>query len=928
MLCLQIINVLLVLGLTNANDIANNKFKNGQKFIKTIIDAKIWSSLHYRSVYINEVEKISVETFRSNVSSITDKNMNRVLLAFVITLKCQCAHNIIEMLVSIFIEYCLEWSNGMICSESNKVLAEYWKHDIGMSLFKFLNDMIALIIDTIFQINEIIPTLKSNEPSFLKKLLSMQLYFSNLLKYTKNMEEKNGNNISTENNTIPELGDGKEHNDDDRFITDLDRVLYMISQMENLLNGFKIRNCYSGDINEFIQDDENNKNAEIETQQKLLTNLNLLVRSFYKEGSMALDINVDTMTKYNMYDAMLYNLLADPVAEDNVVIILDYTPTEEDFIKYLIKARVKYDIDKPDNEVVSIKNMFKQCIRTYDIEVHYNYASSVYGVLLKIIYEKLHEIIENIILNKEDTDKKPKFYKKYSDSLTELQTIIDLPIDAFGDINLLLTYGANQIDGAKAVVENRLKSLSHIILLPERVEYSLEEIVGLITDNKFQQFWWVFNTLHLVKIGKKSDYVYGTSLKLASTSFLKNNFYKLHYECETLKNIYYNFFRINLIIKSFKDSKSEDINMEITRDDNVFLKVHNYNQMLSDHLYELIEVWFKNENLKLGDDLFKILMTMFIRLKNTEYHIDVYNKSSNNEYKFEILNKNIDDLTRVGDYIMNLLDNYLIGKCVTVNNRRSNYSYFTKYSILSHDIHKCLLLFNIPTKQFREDKDYMILDYTEKSESINYLSEEWYVLLFFVEENQFINAQKLRLIIKYIHFNYNGYIIDMTGQRTLSKFTFSLNYLVEYASNFFKSIFCSMYFLLVIYYCENMKVIENKLVNQCLQKKILINDLTQLVELNFPNFCKPYIDFIMFMINILKQAKDTTKTVYYEIENLMLAEIEKLGVVNVKTTLRAIHKNTKMDDLPNQIKTIIKETGLMLETLHLYEIMYGKNPTP
>jgi len=913
-----------VLGLTKANDI-DNKFENGQKFIKTIIGAEIWSSLHYRSVYINEVEKISINTFLSNVEKITDKNMNKVLLAFVITLKCQCARNITNILVSIFIEYCHFPTFSFVCSGRNKGSAEYWEDEIGMSLFKTLKNMIVLTIDTIFQINEIIPILKSNEPSFLKNLLSMHLYCSNLLEYSKSMKAKKGNNMSTENNTSPELGDGKEHNNDDPLITNLDLVFYMISQIDNLLNGFEIRNCNSRDINNIIQDNKNNENYEIKKQEELLKDLNVLIQSFYKEGSMALDINKDTLVMYNVYDAMLYNLLADPIAADNAVIVLDYIPTEEDLIKYLVEARVKYDINKPDNEAVSIKDMFKQCIRTYDIEVHYNYALSVYGVLLKIIYEKLNEIIDNIKLNMNNKSKVPQVYKKYSDSLTALQTIIDLPIDAFGDINLLSTYGVNQIDGAKAVVKNRLKSLSHIILLPERVENSLEEIVKLITDKRFQQFWWVFNTLHLAETGKKSNYVYGTSLKLASTSIPRddfNYFYTLHYECETLKNIYYNFFRINLIIKSFKYSEPEDL--EITQDDSVFLKVHNYNQILSDHLSEFIEVWFENENLKLGDDLLKILMTMLIRLKNTKYHIDIYNRSSNYKYKLIILNKNIDDLERIGDYVMSLLDNYLIDKCKTVNNRESNYRYFTTNSILNHDIDNCILLFNIPIEQDREDKDYMILDNTEKSRSIKYLSEEWYTLLFFVEENQLIHSKRLKSIMEHIHFNFNGYVIDIIKQITLPKSTLSLNYLVEYVSNFFKSIFSSMYFLLVIFYCDNMVFIDKQLIKPYSIKDELINDLNNFKNLPFPNFCNPFIDSIIFMRENLEQATDYTRTVGREIKNLMLAEIEKLGVVNVETTLKVLEKKIKKDDLSYIcVKEIILETKNLMDALRMYKAMHN-----
>lgn len=665
---------------------------------------------------------------------------------------------------------------------------------------------------------------------------------------------------------------------------------------------------------------------------ELLEGLNGCIQSFYEEDSMALDINKDTMVKFNVYDAMLFNLLAGPVAAVNNVIDLDYLPTEEDFIKYLIRAKVKYNINKLDNEAVSIKDMFKQCIQTYDIEVHYNYELSVYGVLLKIIYGKLNKVIDDIISNMNNTSKSPQLYKIYSDSLTALQTIIiDLPIDAFGDINLLSTYGVYQIDGAKQVVENRLQSLSHIILLPEREEFSLVEIVKCITDKRFQQFWWVFNTLHLAETGKQSNYVYGTSLKLASTSIPRddfNYFFTLRYECQTLKTIYYNFFRINLIIKSFKDSKPKDLRIK-KNDRSVFLKVHNYNRILSDHLSELIEVWFENKNLKLGDDLLKILMTIIIRLKNTKYHIDVYNMSSNYEYKLEILNKNIDDLERIGDYIMSLLDNYLIGKCETVNNRKSNYKYFKNNLILNHDIVNSILVFNIPIKQDREVENYRILDNTEKSRNIKYLSKEWYRLLFFVEENQIISSQRLRLIMGHIHFNFNGLVIDITKQIILSKSTFSLSYLVEYVSNFFKSIFSSMYIVLVIIFCDDMVFQEKELINSFQEN--LINAFTLFKKLGFPDFCNPYINSIKFIRKKLKkrvtEEKVYTRTVGSEIKNLMLTEIEKLGVVNVETTLKVITKKASEDkEFYICFKEMLAEIQDLMNTLRMYEDMHNGKP--
>lgn len=248
MLCLQIINFLLVLGLTKADNI-RYKFENGQKFIEKIIGAEIWSSLHYKSVYINEVEKISINPFLSNVEKITDKNMNRILLAFVITLKCQCARNITKILASILIPHCRLPTLDFECIRSNKGSAKYEVDETVMSLLETLNEMVVLTIDTVFKINEIIPILKSNEPSFLKNLLSMHLYCSNLLRLNKSMKANKGKNMSTENNTSPELGDGKEHNNDDPLITNLDQVLNMILQIDNLLNGFEIRNCDSRNIN-------------------------------------------------------------------------------------------------------------------------------------------------------------------------------------------------------------------------------------------------------------------------------------------------------------------------------------------------------------------------------------------------------------------------------------------------------------------------------------------------------------------------------------------------------------------------------------------------------------------------------------------------------------------------------------------------------
>jgi hypothetical protein len=294
------------------------------------------------------------------------------------------------------------------------------------------------------------------------------------------------------------------------------------------------------------------------------------------------------------------------------------------------------------------------------------------------------------------------------------------------------------------------------------------------------------------------------------------------------------------MIKDFIDFESTNPNL--TKDDNIFSKMHKYNLVLMNHLTEFIEAWSQTNNLNFSDDLLKILMNTFIRLKNINFYIDLFNRRIDKTIQTNILKNNIDNLGRIGVYVMHLLDNYQICNCKTTYNLNSNYEYFEVNPILNYDINNRLILFNIPivTSSIEQDPDYnMVSENIEESRSIQYLPKKWYRLLFFIEKNQFFSCSIMKLFADNIRFNWNGIVSNIRDQMNLPKTTLSLNYLVEYVSNYFKWIISSMYFAL-IHFFDNALTIENGVIN----KFYLADHLLSFTSLEFPENYKPYIDIL------------------------------------------------------------------------------------
>lgn len=379
--------------------------------------------------------------------------------------------------------------------------------------------------------------------------------------------------------------------------------------------------------------------------------------------------------------------------------------------KLLSVSRIKIQIE---NKIIkkSFDDFLKLVEEYYEIELIYDYLESIFQVIMKIIYQKSIETLNRLeILN----------FEYCKQIVSQLQSM-NCPIDLIAHFNMLLNvieFKENANNDRKIfdnVIENinklNLENISKYIdsSIENEIktsDLSLQNIMDTLLGVPFKQYWWIFNLLR-TESEKKSYYVYDSSLNL----FPKNVFFKSKYEekqytykCNALTNMYNNV----LHIKSMHNGclPIENINkLRVITD--YFKKISNHSSLFVSYLLKVLEKWDVTPHLINDVDLLDIFITTIIHLQN-KYNTKILTYGPNFENRMITINKFLiskqNKLKQIGDFVLNLLDNYQYRHC---NNLKSQ-----------HDIHKnkcnnfCIVPLDIVNISEIE-KEHIIIDKSSK----------------------------------------------------------------------------------------------------------------------------------------------------------------------------------------------------------------------
>jgi len=865
---------------------------------------------------MNNDSKINLDSLFTKTFKVNEKNIDIISFQVYNALQCQCARSIYVFLESIskFIE--VNWLEQQHNSDKFQI----------PNLMIDLQKNVHLTMNLLFKIIDLLPILKQAEPFFFKSLLMIHLYFDKLfvrhvnitfenldiLSTDENMKykkQKIRNNDSTSKNVATEyvinVTDHTIDNDDIAFLTNLTSIFNIVKQMINLIERFIFQTC----------NDPTEQNIDYDFQK------------FSNEHLKSL---IDLDNQINFY----YPSIVFTVFDIKKVLLSDFfLPVSNDLnklrpssVRYITEASIILTSNKGQKQNLPLNDIFKKTVQHYKIEVVYEYLKSVYDVQLKIVYHKINEIIYNII-NSTETENVKVYMNSYSTSLKKLQ-LINVPIDLINEFNILLKIGKLNIIQAKNIVERRLENLSHVLLpdKPEFISTTLDEIIESISNHEFKQFWWVFNLLHR-EAAKKSDYVYEVSLKFALVNSNINGKIKSNFICESFKNIYINFFRFEHFIQNIMSDDSTSPN-----DVQKLIILHTN---LAHHLSQVIKIFSNLKYLYYGDDFLKILIAVIIHLRNTkniEFDICSNELCSDSVCIKETVNSKLDKIVRIGNLIINLLDNYQLCNCAGVNNRYFYFEYYQNIYILFNNYRiddSILYITNIPTAmpiktqelsndtdielslneqgQFSPEEKYKMMDTIQPTITV---PSNFYDLSYLAESNIFKNEITFLSTIYFITFNWYGQIIPFSSLDMSKSIIISLYRLVDYQRLIFKWIISLFYTVWIVIF-EHRDITATEIDEEDVfiievgsSSSTMFNYLDQILSMKFDDPFETYI--IGTIIAIYNNNLSKTLSTFQMLRIIMIEQMKSFYVVDI---------NKQMKDLKDLIKS--KNTELHYEEILL-----------
>lgn len=844
-----------------------------EKIFSKYINIEYWK-ISSRSIYINGNTLMLKEFFTDQLQT-KDINLNKIIMYT--AMKCECADSITSVIKTIY----------KLSEMDNNIPTQY---------FQNLNEILKPTISILMEFGDVVSGLQLNEPYFLKTLLILHFYINNLT-YNKN---KNKVNKIKQNSMNLNL------DTDDQFIVDsiseVNQAKRVSLQIINLIERFNITYCYP------VKKKEITNKIPIEADElkneftQYLNDLSTFINSFEKYSD-AYDMN---------------NVLLENCVHDNSYAIINLL--KNNVFRKFCKNSLQGTLVKQDTKVntISIRDLFETVKNTHDIEDIYKYYKSIYEVILNIVYKATELFIsqKNVNIN---------ILKHFLSKLQSMNCPIELVNNCKLLINLLECTNMNNdtIDKKTILIinnnafKNRFYFSKSVQLVDDGLNVSLIDVMESITDDRFNTFWWIFNLLRNDS-ETTSDYQYSVSLVLNPKLFEVNE----NFKCNELTKIYSNFIHYESLIN--KCFSNKDTNTHNVRE--CFSVIIELRLKFSYNLLQILGRWSTDDYLSSDGDLLKIIVAIIIYLED-KHNTDIINLNDGNKLEefVKVKSRIKEELKRIGDIVMNLLDNYQIRHCTVIKNR---FVIFEEISKVTQDddsyIEQIHFSSNGDLKSFTRDEnstsnnesdsddDFVSDNHTDNFEIdyIRKIPQNFYNTCLLMMDTIVLD-QDMQYFITKNQFNWHGELksISEIRQFNVIENMLSLYNLADYQRLFYKwvfSSFFSMWTSIANHILEDNTSDDETNLNHFLTH---LKDLEEFVRLNFPILYEKYDKLAIFNIKVFIELslsneqtsngkpqinlKTTSSKLVYIVKKIILDPVvEIIGMV--KKTSEVDDVNTEM----------------------------------
>lgn len=883
-----------------------------EQFVE-ITKSDIWSKLLRRSVYVGGNENISLSTaYLTRYFQENDENVIKMSEIFYITLKCHCADSIKYLHKTILVNESQESTpdydpNGKRKHRKSKpVLSDTEKINVFL---EELNNNLVLTVTILFELSDRFTNFKTQEPFFLKILLSINLFINQLKEHKSDDDCQPNKKMKS---VMVDTADSHTYCDQNVFTSKkhpMGSVVTqrMILQIMNVIERFTIENCV---------ETQNAKPSRLFAIH--MDHLNELLRDIRHLS----DTNVNIARE--MYDV---NRVMLNVCFDNDPGMYSTGGLIKLCNNYLAEASV----DDMDRTPVFLKTMFVECRQAEetDRDVLYEFLESVFKVIEKIVYQTFKMAVDNDELRG----------RVDGDSTKSKLLTAHCPVELGSAFDVLTRLATGPETGAaNKIIDDKLASLSDVNLPGldgTNAAVSMEEIVECIVSVDFKQFWWVFNALRRAN-EKQSDYVYGVSFKTISDPMDQSDEHvgelqrQIGRKCASLKTIYLlstYCFRLKLAVDEYRVSNTSH-GKESTIE--VLSKILSNNVQLSNHYSQVITTLSANYYLFYKDDFLNILLFVISNLENAYYTQfdcdDCVTERLHKNYFFHKTEK----FKQLGDYIINVLDNYQIHNCKSINSNQSLLNEFQSNPIYQQNLTKGILLIEIPIVVPEKIKVYSYYFLPQIISNEPSTSPDEYNELFstvripltlyninFLNHTVITSSHSLMHTLRSsIYFNCFGNVNNLYRHIISRPYQMiNLHNYVEFQKIVFKWIFASFYFAWVIVF--DSFILQNETVDYSNFDAIL-TDMTfylrYFISIEFPEFCKTYLNTIKNVFNYYTLYHNTVSLITYNVLKTVIAvELDRLEVFYVERT----YQGMKTEIIKNPSETLNVLTYGINECIHM-----------
>lgn len=822
-----------------------------------------------------------------------NENKNKESKASMDNMKCECAQSIYAVLDAIhyYLSNCskekfesqsIAHGGEQNSTEQHRMNQQCLNEISAVPHLESLNQLVKLSIAKILDFSDAAPNTKFSETIFLKALLMLNIYIDSL----SNKEYRNERNNRKKSKIDVEFQTVKQNESDtnsvDEKLSDLNKLQRVILQVMNLIERFTIGNCPVGILSGPKNINESNENMEIIAGEQLNDLKNVLIK--YSS------ILPNSFLRFDMNDVLLKECIKNPNETNDVCFITAYLR--------------KSDILNHDNNWVSIRDYLEKVEYTDNVDHIHAYLKTVFEIIMKIVYEKTLVFL----VKRQQLD--PKFCK---DILFRLKSL-NFPVEMVNHFQLLANMMENWDkfdDSSKNNFINesivpKLNNFTQTYLLQQSKNIplvSLSILMDDILDDKFKQFWRIFNFLDYEST-KNSKYLYSVTLKLFHENFVFDPLkkYKSDFVCNELTKMYYNFFFIEFKMNKCKPMKTKE---EFSGLKNCVLEVRGLYKQFANNLLQYLNIWNSSDILMDDYDLLNIFLTAIIHLKNDKNTVMTGEKNNDENgvkqwITEETINRIKEKLKKIGDFLMNLLDNYQIRHCEKIENRHFVYENMCRNKF---DPNSDILSLTLPPNceiTARSNQDITAFSVTGGKIPKNFYDFDLLTGS---------NILYIKFLTNYgtgIFFNWYGEtksIYEILQTDIISNML-DTYYLIDFQKTFLK-------WFSAVYYTLWFTIIENTIENSSLVKndiKDLVDNMEKFNNIFFPHLYS-YRDIVndhwQFLINLSLNSNDKKNVVSAFRKTFVDPVMEIIfGVVHVNLmTLEEIKTifDTESDDELNNL---------------------------